>query len=134
MPKKRLAAFGFGMLSMGLLLFGVLAWGQSWFLVPFLIPFGIGFGGTNTMRAVLPREYFGAKNFGTILGFLMGVGTLGSIIGAPLAGFVFDRLGSYQSIWFAYAILAIVSLIIIATTPSLKVEGTQLGRLCPLGN
>ncbi len=125
MSKKRLTAFGFGMLSTGLLLFGILAWGQFWLLIPFLILFGIGFGGTNTMRAILPREYFGAKNFGTILGFLMGVGTLGSIIGAPLAGFVFDRLGSYQSIWFAYAILAIVSLIIIATTPSLKVEGTQ---------
>ena len=125
MSKKRLTAFGFGMLSTGLLLFGILAWGQFWLLIPFLILFGIGFGGTNTMRAILPREYFGAKNFGTILGFLMGVGTLGSIIGAPLAGFVFDRLGSYQPIWFAYAILAIVSLIIIATTPSLKVEGTQ---------
>ena len=125
MSKKRLTAIGFGMLSTGLLLFGILAWGQFWLLVPFLILFGIGFGGTNTMRAILPREYFGAKNFGTILGFLMGVGTLGSIIGAPLAGFVFDRLGSYQPIWFTYAILAIVSLIIIATMPPLKVEDTQ---------
>ncbi len=123
MSKKRLTAVGFGMLSVSLLLFGILAGGQFWLLAPFLVLFGIGFGGTNTMRAILPREYFGAKNFGTILGFMMGVATLGSIIGAPLAGFVFDRLGSYQPVWFTYATLVIVSLIMIATTPPLKVEG-----------
>lgn len=125
MPKRQLTAIGFGLISLGLLLFGLVAEGQFWLLVPFVIPFGIGFGGTNTMRAVMSREYFGAKNFGTILGFIMGVGTIGSIIGAPLAGFVFDRLGSYQPVWFTYSILAVLSLLMVATTPPLKAKSKE---------
>ncbi len=122
MSKRRLTAFGFALLSLGLLLFGLVAEGHFWLLALFLVPFAIGFGGTNTMRAVLSREYFGAKNFGTILGFVMGVGTVGSIIGAPLAGFVFDRLGSYQPVWFAYSGLAVLSLLMISVTPPLRVK------------
>ena len=69
------------------------------------------------MRAALLREYFGRARFGTILGFATGVMMLGNIAGAPLAGWVFDKWGSYQGIWFVFAGLGAVALVIVATTP-----------------
>ncbi len=116
MNKKLLTAIGFILMSLGLLFFGFAA-DEKWLLVLFLIPFSIGFGGINTMRGVLPREYFGRRSFATILGFIMEVGIVGSLTGAPLAGLVFDNWGSYQPIWFAYSGLAIIVLIVIATMP-----------------
>ena len=115
--KKRLTAIGFSLMSLGILFFGLAGGGKQWLLVPFLISFSIGFGGLNTMRGALPREYFGRRSFGTILGFIMEVGIIGSATGAPLAGLVFDNLGSYQPIWFAYSIIAIIALIGIVTMP-----------------
>jgi MFS family permease len=85
--------------------------------VPFIILFGIGYGGNNTMRAALVREFFGRSHFGTIHGFMMSVAILGAIAGPPLAGWVFDNRGSYQGIWFVFAGLAIAALIMVATTP-----------------
>ncbi len=69
------------------------------------------------MRAALPRDYFGRSNFGTILGCLMGIGAMGNVAGAPLAGWVFDNYGSYQPIWLAFTGLAAAAAVIIATTP-----------------
>ena len=71
------------------------------------------------MRATLLREYFGRTKFGTIFGFAMGVMMLGQVVGAPLAGWVFDNWGSYQGIWLAFAGLAVIALALVATTPRL---------------
>ncbi|MBA7707903.1 hypothetical protein ES703_116787 [subsurface metagenome] len=42
---------------------------------------------------------------------------VGHIAGAPLAGWVFDTWGSYQGIWFGFASLALVGLVLALTTP-----------------
>jgi len=44
----------------------------------------------------------------------------GQIIGAPLAGWTYDTWGSYQGIWFIFAALTFVSVIIMATTPAAR--------------
>ena len=36
---------------------------------------------------------------------------------APLAGWIFDNWGNYQGIWLAFAGLAVVALLAIATVP-----------------
>ena len=69
------------------------------------------------MRPALLREYFSRARFDTILGLATGVMMLGAIAGPPLAGWVFDTWGSYQGIWFVFAGLATVALVIVATTP-----------------
>ena len=69
------------------------------------------------MTPVLVREYFGRTRFGITLGLVMGVTSVGQIIGPPLAGWVFDTWGSYQGAWLGLAILVFVATIIMATTP-----------------
>jgi len=105
------------MISLGLLCFGFISAGDTRLLVPFLILFGIGYGGNNTLRASLIREFFGRSKFGTIHGFTVGMMALGTVAGPPLAGWVFDSWGSYQPIWFVFAGLAVVALLTVATTP-----------------
>ncbi len=72
------------------------------------------------MRAVLPQTYFGVKSYGTILGLVMGVGTFGSMVGAPLAGYTFDTLGRYQPIWLIYAAAAGLCLLATFFMPAVK--------------
>jgi OFA family oxalate/formate antiporter-like MFS transporter len=118
--KRRVAAGAFAMMSLGLICFGFISAGDTWLIVPFLIIFGIGYGGNNTLRASLIREFFGRSRFGTIHGFTVGMMALGTIAGPPLAGWVFDNWGSYQPIWFVFAGLAVVALLSVVTTPPIR--------------
>jgi len=116
---KRLVASGcLAAVSLGMLLFSYVSNEVIWLLVPSIVLFGIGYGGTATMRYPLLVEYFGRSRFGTILGFIMAMSALGSIIGPLFAGWVFDTWGSYSAVWLIYACLAFTAIIIIATMPS----------------
>jgi len=115
--KKRITALGFALAAFGLILFGYLATADSWVLVPFIILIGIGYGGPVPMMPALLREYFGRVRLGTLLGLVMGIASAGAMIGPPLAGWVFDKFGSYQGAWFAFAGLLIAGMIIMLTTP-----------------
>jgi len=114
---KRIATGAFALITLGLICLEYTSSGQAWLLIPFLTLFAIGYGGNNTIKAVLLAEYFGRSKFGTIYGCTMGIAMIGTVTGAPLAGWLFDNWGSYQGIWFAFAGVAAVALIIIATTP-----------------
>ena len=115
--KRWVMAGAFAMTCGGLLCFAFASPEDIWLLVPFLILFGIGYGGNNTLRASVLREFFGRNNFGAIHGFTIGVMALGTIAGPPLAGYVFDHWGNYQVIWFAFVGLAVAALLAVATTP-----------------
>ncbi len=122
MEMRRAAAIGFALSGLGMFIFAYIAPLGLWLLVPFLLTFGIGFGGSVTIRAVLLSRYFGREKFGSILGFTIGMMTLGNIIGAPLAGFIFDRWHSYQLAWLGCAALSIVSILIIVAAPRSATE------------
>ena len=117
LDRRLVAAGAFAMMCFGLLCFGYTSSAGTWLLVPFLVLFGIGYGGSNALRPALAREYFGRTNFGTIFGLIMGISMLGGIIGPTVAGWVFDNWGSYQGIWFVFAGLAAVALISVLTIP-----------------
>jgi MFS family permease len=117
--KRWIYAIGFTVLALGLLFFGYVATAGGWLLVPFIILYSVGWGGNWVMRMALIREYFGRSKFGTILGFVSGIMMLGQVSGAPLAGWVFDRWGSYQGIWFVLAGVAITGLVLVLTMPPL---------------
>ncbi len=115
--RKLVTVITFGVMGLGSLSFGYAAITGTWLLVPFLILFSIGYGGCNALRPSLARDYFGRANFGTIFGVIMGINMFGSIVGPPLAGWAYDNWGSYQGIWFVFAILPVISLILILTMP-----------------
>jgi len=117
--KTRLMATAFAFMALGLLCFGFTSPGRTWLLIPFLILFSIGYGGNNTLRASVIREFFGRTNFGAIHGFVLGIIALGSIAGPPLAGWVFDKWASYQPIWLAFASVAALAMLIALSIPPL---------------
>ena len=118
--KKRLMAGASAMTGVGLLCFGLASSGTLWLLVPFLILFGIGYGGNNVLRPSAIRESFGRSNFGAIHGLMVSIMMLGGISGPPLAGWAFDNWGSYQPIWLVLVGLAVVAVVVVATTPPLS--------------
>ena len=109
--KKLIAVAAFGIMGLGTFCFGYADIAGTWLLVPFLILFGVSYGGCVVLRATLVRDYFGRTNFGTVFGLILGINMVGSIIGPPLAGWVYDSWGTYQNIWFIFAGLAVVAVI-----------------------
>jgi sugar phosphate permease len=116
--KRWVMASGFALLSISMLVFNSVASTGIWLIVPFIILCGFGYGGPIPLVAAVIREYFGRRRLGTILGFVMGVTMFGSMVGPPLAGWIFDTFDSYRGAWFACAGIAAVSLISIITIPS----------------
>jgi sugar phosphate permease len=138
--KKPLTATGFAMMAVGLVCFGYadnITGSLTWLLVIFLVMYGIGYGGTTTMRSILPKAYFGTKNYATILGFITGIDAVGGVLGAPVAGYVYDTWGDYHNVWVVLAILSVICVIMIVTAPPFKHEEntvsfnlkTLIGRL-----
>jgi len=109
--RKTTTVVGFAMMGLGLFCFGYTTTAGTWLLVPFLVLFGIGYGGLNVMRPSLIQEYFGRRSFGTVFGLIIGINMTGSIGGLALAGWVFDTWGSYQGIWLAMSVIPVVALI-----------------------
>jgi len=118
---KKLVVTGFiAPMCFGLLFLRYASSEVMWVLVPFIILFGIGWGGTGTLRPALLREYFGRRSFGTILGFTMGMTAVGTVIGPLFAGWVFDNWGSYHVAWIVFASIIVAAFITMATTPSVS--------------
>ena len=89
--------------TMGLMYAGLgvsfLGWWQSqslWALIVVSIGMGLFYGGfVATMPAVV-MDIFGGRAVSAIIGWLYTAPGLGTLIGPPLAGYAFDRLGSYD--------------------------------------
>jgi MFS family permease len=116
--KRWVTALGLVLLGLSMLIFGYVATVGTWLLVPFIIIIGMGYGGPVPMSAALIREYFGRARLGTVLGLAAGLMYVGSLVGPPLAGWVYDTYGSYQGAWFALAGVAIVGMLSFVTAPS----------------
>lgn len=120
---KRLSAFALIMLTLGLICFEYVSLGWNWLLVPFLVLLGFGYGGINTMVGILLRVHFGRGNFGTIIGFAWGILMLGTMVGPPIAGWVFDTWGSYQGTWVIMAGSTFIGAIIMTMSPRASKAG-----------
>jgi sugar phosphate permease len=119
--KRWITALAFLLLGSGLVIFNYISSTELWLLVIFLVIFGIGYGGPVTMLPALVREYFGRVKLGTIIGLVLGIGTIGSLAGPPLAGWIYDSLGSYHTAWYVLAAVSVAGIFCIATTPSFKI-------------
>ena len=78
--------------------------------------FGLVFGFANAIMTIpaplLTAELFGQKNYGVIYGVMSIFYTLGSAIGMPLSGTIFDKTGSYLPAFYLYVGLALVTMLI----------------------
>ena len=115
--RRLITAVSLAMIGLALLSFGNTSSASVWLLVPFILLFGIGFGGINALRPAMVREYFGRANFGTIFGLIIGINMVGGILGPTIAGWAYDNWGGYQDLWFILAGLVVAPLIFILITP-----------------
>ncbi len=101
---------------------------QPWHIIPFVILYGPGYGGTIPLRPSLIADYFGRANFGAIQGLAMGVATIGGIVSPVVAGRFFDITGNYRGVFFVYALLTIVAIpaILAAKRPILKHQARSM--------
>lgn len=113
LDKRYIMAGIFGLLGVGLLAFSYVQ--LRWLVLPFLFVFSTAYGGASTLRGAILREYFGRGSFGRIFGVMMGIASIGAIIGPSIAGWTFDTLGSYHLIWLAFAGTMGISAILMVT-------------------
>jgi OFA family oxalate/formate antiporter-like MFS transporter len=104
-------------LSLAMLILAYLASPSIWMVALTLVLFSISYGGINTLRAVVVREYYGKSKFGTIFGFMMGIMSLGAIVGPFLGGWIFDTWSSYRYAWIIFTVLSLASTALLIRLP-----------------
>jgi len=91
--------------------------------------YGFSHGGLFTIVSPTVAEYFGLKSHGAIFGVIVFCGTLGGAAGPVLAGFQFDRLGSYASVFATLAVLALIGFALALTLRPLTVSAAHTHKL-----
>ena len=72
----------------------------GWVALPFILGFGISFGSSIPMRALLGAMMFGNRALGSVVGVINGATMAAGLIGPLMLGIIFDWRGSYTlGIW-----------------------------------
>jgi len=123
--KRIVLATTFFLMSAGVFAF---CYVQSfWVLLLFILLFAPGFGGSMVLRGAILQEYYGMASFGKMLGIVLGSASIGGIIGPTLAGWAFDTLGSYTSVWYGLCgISGVAIFLIMKIKPSVSPSGATL--------
>lgn len=122
--KRFLVAVALALQTIGILIFSLIDVGTAWLIIPFLFIYGPGYGGPIPLRPALQADYFGTRNFGTIMGLMSSISMLGGLASPVIAGWFFDTTGSYQLAWklFALTTLPAILLILLAKPPEVRQE------------
>jgi sugar phosphate permease len=83
-------------------------------LVLFILFFPPGYGGLAVLRGSILREYYGRDLFPRMIGIMLGVSSIGGIIGPTITGRVYDTFGSYNYLWLIYAGILLLSILLIS--------------------
>lgn len=98
-----------GLISLGLLALSLVKTAGLLFVFLLLLP--VGAGGGMALRGIIVRDHYGRRRFGRIVGAVMGVSAMGGVAGPTLTGWVFDRTGSYFSVWITLSILMALAML-----------------------
>ncbi len=103
--KRLVLAGAFLLQALGILIFATVdTW---WQLIPFLLVYAPGYGGTIPVRPALQADYFGRRALGSIMGFTFFITSLGTVLGPVFVGWMYDIMESYR---LAFVIAACISL------------------------
>jgi cyanate permease len=87
----------------------------------YAICMGGAFGTSFAAMMVVPANYFGAKAYASVLSLVMVIGTTAGAAAAYLAGYVFDRVGSYTPTFYLVAGLSfLAAVLLLLMTPARK--------------
>ena len=76
--------------------------------IVYAVLYGLGYGARAPILIALRGEFFGPRNFATIMGLSQPVMVLGSFFGPIAAGFAYDVQGSYRMV---FSVIAVINLI-----------------------
>jgi MFS family permease len=76
---------------------------------PFLLFYGLGYGGAIPITQALRADLFGRKVFATVGGLIMPFTTIGSVTGPIFAGYVYDVTDSYRIAFYTFVVLILLS-------------------------
>ncbi len=106
MGRKLILVVCFLLMSAGVI---VLATAQT---VPqamlFAVLYGLGYGARAPILIAIRAEFFGPRNFATIMGLSQPVMVIGSFFGPIAAGFAYDAQGSYQMVFFVISVINLI--------------------------
>jgi MFS family permease len=116
------------LVNLGIMLAGSLALasmntGLFW---PFVICFGLGWGGIYTLLQLLTMDAFGLRAAGRVLGTRTVIDAFGGGLGPWVTGWLFDRTGSYQVPFLLVSGLILVTFIS-STTLRIKTPAATAG-------
>ncbi|MBI2936499.1 MAG: MFS transporter [Chloroflexi bacterium] len=116
----------------GLALF-LLVWAQGLpMLYTYAVLEGLFLGGWQPLQSVLWATYFGREHMGAIRGVVAPVGSLVASTSPVIAGWMWDRLGSYDVPFTLYAIAWIVAgMLVPLTRPPKPVVMASVGAATP---
>jgi MFS family permease len=76
---------------------------------PFLLFYGLGYGGAIPLTQALRADLFGRKAFPIVGGIIMPATTIGSVTGPVFAGYMFDVTDSYRIAFYSFIVLILLS-------------------------
>jgi MFS family permease len=90
---------------------------NMWMLIIFAMIHGFAHGGVFSVISPILAELFGTVSHGLIFGITAFISSMGGFIGPVMAGYLFDRTGSYSA---AFIVLAAMSFTGLITSLTLK--------------
>ena len=107
-------------------LFSGLTWLQfadnMWMLIIFAVIHGFAHGGVFSVISPILAELFGTVSHGLIFGIMAFISSIGGFVGPVMAGYTFDKGGSYGIAFMALAVMALTGLIFSLTLKPVDME------------
>ena len=90
-------------------------------MVPtFALCWGLGFGSSIPLRLAIIADYFGRKNFGTIIGLTSTITAISGAAGPILVGLTFDLTGNYRLPFFLLGISVLIAIPLIISLQNIE--------------
>jgi len=125
--KRYLIAIALSLQTIGVFIFSYINKDRAWLVIPFLLLYAPGYGGPIPLRPAIQADYFGTRNFGTIMGLMALISMVGGLLSPVFAGWIFDTTGSYSLAWqlIALSVIPGIPLVLMAKPPVM--ESTTFG-------
>jgi len=107
--RKRIFVVAFLLQAVGMLIFAVLTRDRFWLLPVYYATFAAGQAAWVVLQAAIVADYFGARRFATINGVVNTIQMPVGVASPIVAGYVFDRTGTYMYVFLVYALMALVA-------------------------
>jgi len=122
MPPRFLASVCFSLGASSLIVLGLAE--TLYLLFLFAVLYGFGAGAAAVFQNVIWADYYGRRHLGSIRGMIAPITAIGGGISPFIAGWMFDRTGSYDTILFIMGAGAFVSagLMLLARPPRVRIE------------